>query len=96
MHLFVELNKPGDDVTAYRVIEDYIKHAIIRSRHPSVSDRPIETAIRELQITDGSIRNTRTNEVYQLPPELDDALKIVKIASDLNAFVFRGVSENQG
>jgi hypothetical protein len=98
-NLFVELDKPESDMTdgartAYQAIEDYIKDAVIRSR-PTGSPRPMTETRAEWKIADGLILNTKAKvkEVYQLPPELVEALRSVKIASDLNAFVFRGLPE---
>ncbi len=90
-HLFIPLAKDNDR-TVYEVVEDYIKNSIVRAVGTGLY-RPIAEAMAELEIADGSLSNTRTKVVYQIPPELAELLRRAKIASDLNAFVFRGASD---
>ena len=88
-HLFVPLTKDNNGSTIYQIVEDYIKNAVIRAAATG-SHRPMTEAAAEWKIAEGSISNTRTKEIYQLPPELVEVLRSAEVVSDLNAFVFRG------
>jgi hypothetical protein len=71
-HLFVEFVKPdnimGDAKTAYDVLSDYIKEAVIRGRASPGDYKLVVSAMPEWQISDDLMKNARTKEIYELPP----------------------------